>query len=299
MIRRHLGVVGLRSLFTSSSRRRSRRFDGPPPSRWLYPALAPFLSVAVCAGLAAARGLGRGLGVGGVLGDLRAEGLTHGYVGICTALLLAALGAVLGRREDRLFVTSTTDQLTAVANRSCFDLRCMQELARAVRAKAQAALLVIDVDRLKEINDLRGHAAGDRVLRAVGRCLRAGCRSRDLVARWGGDEFVILAPKTDSAGALVLAKRLCARIAAAAPGHGVPPFTVSVGVADLRSAGAADPEALFLAADQALYAAKASGRNRIRLAPLPPEPVERSGHVVPLDDVAWNWRGRSEGPPAA
>src|SRR5262249_658788 len=107
------------------------------------------------------------------------------------------------------------------------------EIRNAIRCRTALALLVIDVDRLKEVNDREGHAAGDRALRLVADCLRRTCRSRDRAARWGGDEFVVIAPATTARQALVLAERIRATLRRQRAS-----VTVSIGAADLQSTAA-------------------------------------------------------------
>jgi diguanylate cyclase (GGDEF)-like protein len=124
------------------------------------------------------------------------------------------------------------------------------------------SLLLIDVDGLKGINDRRGHRAGDAALVRVAAALRRTARQTDLTARWGGDEFALLAPDTRGAAALRLGERICALVSETARTDGEP-MTVSVGVATMD--GAPDDGALQLRerADAALYAAKRQGRNRV------------------------------------
>jgi len=141
------------------------------------------------------------------------------------------------------------------------------ELDRVLRYGIKLSVLMIDLDRFKNVNDSRGHLAGDTVLRQVGDLLRAEVRSVDLAARFGGEEFVIVLPDTEGPGAMVFAERLRERVeqqnfAEAGPPLGV---TVSIGVASVDSeTRATTPEALIALADEALYRAKNDGRNRVR-----------------------------------
>lgn len=177
--------------------------------------------------------------------------------------LFVAGGWLFGRQEDRLRRLSLTDPLTALANRRELQRRLIEERARARRHRQPTAVLLIDVDRLKDINDERGHRAGDQALLAVAEALRAVTRATDLPARLGGDEFALLAPETSAPDARALAVRLRAALAGATAD---PRVTVSIGIAD-RSIGGArgwdDPDALLEAADRALYRAKAEGRDRV------------------------------------
>jgi diguanylate cyclase (GGDEF)-like protein len=155
---------------------------------------------------------------------------------------------------DRL---SYEDSLTGLANRRAWDRAIERECARARRAGTALAVILCDVDRLKEINDSLGHAMGDVVLRAVADLLRARTRSADLVARIGGDEFAILLSNTDLLGAASLAEEIRKLVEIEQPGgNALGPSTVSLGAADWE-AGDDSAAALMLRADRRLYAAKA------------------------------------------
>jgi diguanylate cyclase (GGDEF)-like protein len=162
-----------------------------------------------------------------------------------------------------------TDPLTGCLNRRGFDQALAREVARSLRAGSELALLALDLDHFKMINDTYGHLAGDDVLRAAGALLNQAARAGDVVARQGGEEFAVLLPDTGAAGAFQFASRLCDIVRA----H---PFAITQADAPIRIttsigvvAGAPDRDgkcsALFSArADVALYAAKRSGRDRVR-----------------------------------
>jgi len=179
--------------------------------------------------------------------------------------LLVLGGWLFGRQEDRLRHTSVTDPLTGLANRRELERRLDQEHARAVRHGEPLSLLLMDVDLLKQINDRGGHKAGDRALLAVAEALRSSCRTDDIPARVGGDEFVILAPSTSAPDAVALAERVQERLRAA--GRTGEAVAVSIGIAGLDSAAelGADRD-LLEAADRALYRAKSGGRDRVALS---------------------------------
>jgi diguanylate cyclase (GGDEF)-like protein len=193
--------------------------------------------------------------------------LIYIYVFTATAVLFSVLGYVLGRQADELRRLSMTDALTGLANRHAFQLRLRDEWRRSRRYRAPLALLLIDVDGLKRVNDEQGHEAGDRVLREVAGAIRHALRGTDVGARWGGDEFAIIAPNTSASASDRLGQRLLTHMKERTRGDDMP-LTASVGIA------ISDPAALPLqsiqnlmrAADQALYRAKASGRNQIRVA---------------------------------
>lgn len=156
---------------------------------------------------------------------------------------------------------SQVDKLTGTLNRHGFD-QVVEELRRAGPAAQPLGLLIVDLDRFKQINDKHGHDIGDKVLVTVAQVLLRHVRDSDHVVRWGGEEFVILCPSTDEAGALTLAENLRARIAAAPqPGLTGGRITASIGVGCLAAID--DFELAFKRVDAALYSAKHAGRNRV------------------------------------
>jgi diguanylate cyclase (GGDEF)-like protein len=174
----------------------------------------------------------------------------------------------LGETLEALRRLATHDPLTGLLNRREFDRILVEESERAARFGGSLALVLLDLDHFKLINDRHGHPAGDAVLREVARRLRAQVRSVDRVMRLGGEEFALVLVQTDRAGASQVAERAGAAVrgepvaAGETPGLGV---TVSAGVAVFPD-DAATPAALVAAADQALYGAKAAGRDRVVVA---------------------------------
>jgi diguanylate cyclase (GGDEF)-like protein len=147
---------------------------------------------------------------------------------------------------------STIDPLTGLANRRSFERLLLREKERTLRSGTGFALLVIDVDDFKSINDSRGHETGDELLRDLAGILTASCRKMDSVARIGGDEFVVLLPNTDHARAEEVRERIMAAVAA----HRVAgdlPFSVSIG---LETADKDGVDTAFAAADRDMYAKK-------------------------------------------
>jgi diguanylate cyclase (GGDEF)-like protein len=145
---------------------------------------------------------------------------------------LAQIRLVLGRLLQRLIEQAQTDALTGTANRRGL-LRCLDELhLRARRGGHGYAVLMVDVDHFKAVNDHHGHAEGDRVLQRVAAGLREGLRVGDVIARWGGEEFCVLLPRIGASDAHALAERMAHRIAES----GEPSVTISVGVAEVRPA---------------------------------------------------------------
>jgi diguanylate cyclase (GGDEF)-like protein len=183
-----------------------------------------------------------------------------------TAVVVLALEARNQRLLGRLAAEARTDPLTGLLNRRGLEERAEVELARARRDRAPLALASFDLDYFKRINDEWGHEAGDRVLSWIGRLLIAESRDIDTVARVGGEEFVILLPGTDLAGAGAFTERVRAGL----DGHefqGLPPVGVSAGIVSTRDP--ADLPTMLQRADSALYAAKRSGRDRTVSWPAP------------------------------
>jgi len=200
--------------------------------------------------------------------ELSAERLTYVYVLVATAIVLAIFGFIVGTQADRLAELSQTDMLTGLANRRALGVQLERELRRSVRYGTPASVLLIDVDSLKQINDREGHSAGDRVIRHVANAITEVLRDTDFGARWGGDEFAIVAPNTTAEAAFHSAERLVVRLAADSRRNGGVTTTISVGIATFDPSHTADcnVERLLHAADDALYRAKSTGRNRVQAA---------------------------------
>ena len=166
--------------------------------------------------------------------------------------------------EDRVAVV---DALTEVHNRRYFLLRLEDEFRRAQRYDNPLALVLVDLDQFRGINESFGHLVGDGVLRAVAQCLVAAVRETDTVARTGGDEFACILPQTHLAGALTVAERIRRDIAALRTGPAADVLlTASVGVGSHPAVHVQTPEELIGAADGCLARAKREGRNRVCLA---------------------------------
>ncbi|MBI2379598.1 MAG: diguanylate cyclase [Gammaproteobacteria bacterium] len=171
----------------------------------------------------------------------------------------------LSHKASMLEELAITDELTGLRNRRYLSHELGKEWRRAKRFGSAFSLLLMDIDHFKLINDAHGHAAGDAVLVAVARILREAARETDCVARWGGEEFVILLPGVSGAGTRAFAERLRLQIAELT----VPvreqrlSCTVSIGLADSLDLVADTPERLLELADKALYRAKSEGRNRV------------------------------------
>lgn len=207
----------------------------------------------------------------------RGNPIVAAQVAALSALILVpAVGALvlrllfqLERARARLSVLATQDSLTGVHNRRYFFEVAEREWSRCKRYGEDAALLLIDADNFKAINDVYGHLCGDRLLVAIAKAVRATLRQPDLMARFGGEELVILLPHTDPLGALDVAERIRER----AEQLEVPwqdqrlRITVSTGVATVRPAHA-QLSALMQDAESALEASRQAGGNSVRAAPV-------------------------------
>jgi len=199
------------------------------------------------------------------LSEIERDPSLYLYLLASTATVFTVFGVALGRMADRLSDLSIRDPLTGLLNARALAERLADECARAMRYDAPLALLLIDVDGLKQLNDSMGHGAGDEALRHVASAVRSGSRVSDSASRWGGDEFAVIAPNTDVAAAGHLAERI-RELAAHTPAPGAT-VTISVGVAVWDSGGGpCHPADLRSSADEALYRAKRAGGNRVRPA---------------------------------
>ena len=209
----------------------------------------------------------------------RVNGITAASIGLGLSLILwharvvqlqqagriASQKKALELTNQKLTELATSDELTGLANRRSFDSLAREEIAMMKRNGSKASLLMLDLDHFKQVNDNFGHLAGDKLLTDLATLLRVSVRSTDRVGRWGGEEFVVLLRETGAAGAREVTENLRSKVAE----H---PFkvagellrlTASIGIASLDPSA---PDALKLAynrADEAMYAAKAAGRNRV------------------------------------
>ncbi|MCB1759050.1 MAG: sensor domain-containing diguanylate cyclase [Gammaproteobacteria bacterium] len=185
---------------------------------------------------------------------------------------IAAVCLENAANREHLVISGLTDALTGMHNRRYLEKRLHEEIARSKRYGYPLSCLFIDADHFKRVNDLYGHNAGDMVLREISLRVRECLRASDVATRFGGEEFALLLPQTDTTEAFGLAERIRERIAA----RTIPvdrerelEITVSIGVSGLNARQTEDPGAQLLAeADAALYEAKRLGRNRT-LRPLP------------------------------
>jgi diguanylate cyclase (GGDEF)-like protein len=179
------------------------------------------------------------------------------------------------KTESELRFLADHDSLTGLLNRRRFRAELDQYVSFTARYGGRGAVMVIDIDGLKEVNDKLGHQAGDRLIRRVADVLRERVRGTDLVARLSGDEFAVLMPQTDTAGALQLGEDLRSQVADGfSQSAETAPASISVGITMFGGQAAAASEAVLLAADQAMYQAKEEGRNRIMLFNAPGEAAD-------------------------
>lgn len=192
------------------------------------------------------------------------------YMQVSTGLVFTAFGFFLGRAEDRLTtlnrelaIQSFTDALTGLPNRRAFMTQLATTMAHARRTSEPLALVIVDIDHFKHVNDRYGHLTGDEVLKFVARALQVNLRSGDFAARIGGEEFALVLPDARLDDAEQAAVRLLEEIRQGAfvYQNASMHVTVSAGVAELNDGDSV--EAFLGRADRALYLAKASGRNRV------------------------------------
>ena len=257
--------IGWKIGLTSRAMQDALKIDTPPRSvgRWLLVAVLSLLALVAL------------IRLGLLFSGLR-SGAPAGFTSAPRAWLfvLSSIGPVLGsfafvlacgeRLGHRLLTSSLSDGLTGVPNRRAFIEAVHRALAGARRHHTPLALLMLDVDHFKRINDAAGHAAGDLVLVEVCRRIHAALRPEDSLARLGGEEFGVLLPGCEGEAAREVAERIRRRIGEAPvliEGEHYP-ISVSIGVV-ASLAGEGTPELLMEAADRHLYAAKAQGRNRV------------------------------------
>lgn len=195
---------------------------------------------------------------------------------LATILFLLMLGAfnfslgtiVLGGTIERLRTISETDQLTGLFNRRVMMRRLLEEHARFLRSGHRYAIISLDLDHFKNINDQYGHGVGDQVLRGICAVLKTCQRNTDTLARMGGEEFMLLAPLTEEAGADIQAQRICKAVAESdlKTDAGNLRMTISIGAAIVLPTDTS-VKAVINRSDAALYRAKEAGRNRVELAP--------------------------------
>jgi diguanylate cyclase len=211
------------------------------------------------------------------LGNIRQalDTYQHGDQTQQLAMQLETLGAKIKTMEVEAEKNRTTlekhrqkalqDPLTELPNREAYNERATAEVQRWQRYGRPLSVAIFDIDHFKRINDTFGHQAGDRVIKVIGRSIAKRLREVDFFCRYGGEEFVALMPETDSKTALAVLEKVRESIANAAFNYKEQPITITVSVGLTEFKAGDDLEAAFERADQALYSAKSSGRNRCQL----------------------------------
>lgn len=208
----------------------------------------------------------------GIRSEFVEESALYLYLLVATAIVFVGFGNVLGWQEERLLEANRrlsdavlTDPLTGLKNLRYFRARLEEECAISRRDGSGMALLMIDLDHFKRVNDRYGHPEGDRLLRAVGRAIDSVVRAGETAARVGGEEFGLLLPGASGEDGAAAAERVRAAIDAVrvprSQGDSIS-ITASVGHAATSDLGYLDPDGLYRAADAALYQAKEQGRDR-------------------------------------
>jgi diguanylate cyclase (GGDEF)-like protein len=194
--------------------------------------------------------------------------------GVCITIVDATETCMYQTKLDEALAIiaeqSVRDAMTGVYNRRKLEAAIADEVLRAVRYKRPLCMLMLDIDHFKRVNDTLGHLAGDEVIRHVAKTAMTCLRTSDIMGRYGGEEFGILLPEVASPGALVVGERVRSSVAASPAsfeGKSVA-VTISVGIAELRTDGST-PSNLVADADEALYASKKGGRNRVTLREAP------------------------------
>jgi diguanylate cyclase (GGDEF)-like protein len=188
------------------------------------------------------------------------------------SVVLAALEKAEKTEADLRYLADH-DSLTGLLDRRRFRSELDQYVSFSARYGGQGAMMIIDIDDLKQVNDTHGHHAGDNLLRQIAAIMRERVRGTDIVARLSGDEFAVLMPQTNVAGAIQLGEDLRARMAESArPVPEAEPATISVGITMFGGKGPVGPEAVMAATDEAMYRAKQQGRDQIVLFRDPSEP---------------------------
>jgi diguanylate cyclase (GGDEF)-like protein len=211
--------------------------------------------------------------LGTPMGVIHTTSAPHEPPGSTVRNSLEAIAEQAGSRVGvlRAMATSelqaTTDPLTGLLNRRSLE----EHFTGMSERQDRYALAFCDLDHFKRLNDTHGHEAGDRALRSFARLLRSSVRETDVVCRYGGEEFVVIMPDTDAAGATAVMERLARSLREAVQKGEMPDLTVSVGITDWTSV--AEPKEAIRQADGAMYMAKQAGRNRIHRAQDQDEPA--------------------------
>lgn len=199
-------------------------------------------------------------------GWLPHNGFTQNAFQVAALVEMVLLSMALGARISEMEKRGYTDELSGLHNRRHFDEQLAREFHYASRTGTPLSLLLLDLDHFKSINDRYGHREGDRVIHAIGLLIQHQVRKPVVACRYGGEEFVILLPRTSLKQSSAVAERLVRKVAELEPNN--VPLTTSIGVASFEGNNYSAAMQLFEAADAALYRAKQEGRNRVLVSPL-------------------------------
>ena len=191
--------------------------------------------------------------------------LTYVYTELGALAAFTIFGFTLGRFAEKVEVLAKNDKLTGLYNRHFMVERFQQLQAIQRRYQERLSLIMFDLDHFKRVNDTYGHPVGDQTLIAVSNCVGQYCRESDVLCRYGGEEFVIICPKSDAQETLLLAERIrkaVEQLQTAVLGY-PGPQTISVGVFELKYDQDVSLDEALLALDKTLYQAKRQGRNRV------------------------------------
>lgn len=199
-------------------------------------------------------------------------------LGLALAALLAALIIAWGRNEriQELERQASQDSLTGLANRRRFEEDLAAAMARSRRDRSRGALLMLDLDRFKQVNDSDGHPAGDRLIKEIAEVLRRRTRESDSLARLGGDEFAVVLPRCSREEARLAAEAIADEVRNHQPGGGSDSVTVSIGVAMFGDDPRTSVATVVSEADAAMYGAKDDGRDTVRI--FDPIPLRGDAH---------------------
>lgn len=192
--------------------------------------------------------------------------LLYGYMTIASAIVFSILGFIIGKRELMITDLALTDGLTSLFNKRYFNNRLDQEFSRHLRHGFEMAIIQIDIDFFKNINDSYGHQVGDEVLKGIASLVQDNCRKNEIAARVGGEELSIIAYDCEEEDAYTLAERIREKIKQLDfTKFGIhTPITASFGIAIANGDSHSGLE-VYQHADQALYMAKKTGRNKVCL----------------------------------
>jgi diguanylate cyclase (GGDEF)-like protein len=224
----------------------------------VYAAAGALTAFAAPAGLLGVR-LASG-STGSIAREIAGDHLTYAAVFVASAAAGATFGYWVGSHADHLQTLAATDPLTRLPNRRAIEGQLQREHVSAARYGVPLSVLLIDVDGLKRVNDQGGHAAGDRLLRNTAAAIRQTLRGSDYGGRWGGDEFLILAPHTAGDAAR---RRIARRMSSTRTVRATATASIGVATFEPELPVEAAPLALIEEADRALYEAKKAGRGRV------------------------------------